>query len=93
MQTITFDTMPKALSDLTCKVDQILKAMSGNQKSEIDKLMTMDELINFLPEHPARQTIYGKVNNRQIPFAKHGKFLYFRKSEIENWLNNGRRIK
>ena len=91
MATITFEKMPEAIEDLTYKVDAILKAMTDNTKPETDKLFTPDELINFLPEHPARQTIYGWVNYRRIPFEKHGKRLYFRKSCIEKWLNNGRK--
>lgn len=93
MQTITFEQVPKALSDLTFKVDEILRAMTENRKPETDKLFTLDELINYLPEKPARQTIYGWVNKRLIPFEKHSKFLYFRKSIIDQWLDNGRIIK
>ena len=58
---------------------------------EEDRLMTLEELQKFLPEKPARQTVYGWVNNRIIPFEKHGKRLFFRKSRIDFWLSNGRK--
>lgn len=86
---ITFDNLPESISELIFKVDQLLLIQSAPQ-DEPDKLMTLQEIINYLPEKPARQTVYGWVNDRKIPFEKHGKFLYFRKSTINNWLNNGR---
>jgi hypothetical protein len=52
--------------------------------------MEVDALINYLPEHPAKQTIYQWVWLRSIPFEKHGKKLYFRKSTIDRWVANGR---
>ncbi len=82
--------MPRAIAELNEKMDAVISALSSNTPPDTDKLMTLDELIEFLPEHPAKQTVYGWVNYRQIPFTKHGKYLYFRKSEIQNWLNNGR---
>jgi hypothetical protein len=32
------------------------------------------------------------VNARKIPYEKHGKRLYFRKSIIDEWLNKGRQM-
>lgn len=93
MSAITFEKMPEAIENLTFKIDAILKAMANDSKPETDKLFTLDELIDYLPEHPARQTIYCWVNYRRIPYEKHGKRLYFRKSSISKWLDNGRRIK
>lgn len=39
----------------------------------------------------ASQTLYGFTSKREIPFIKRGKKLYFRKSELENWLLEGKR--
>jgi excisionase family DNA binding protein len=52
----------------------------------------MEELREYLPENPARQTVYGWVNERKIPFKKFGKRLYFRASEIDKWIANGRQV-
>ena len=52
--------------------------------------MTLTELVNFLPENPARQTVYGWCSHRKVPFEKHGKNVYFRTSTIQEWLDNGR---
>lgn len=76
--------------------DAIHKALSANEpKQEVikkDKLLTISELREYLPEKPARQTVYGWVNNRKVPFEKHGSKLYFKVSDIDLWLANGRQI-
>ncbi|WP_321995353.1 helix-turn-helix domain-containing protein [Draconibacterium orientale] len=69
---------------------QVKQAPESN--SEDDKLLNPYELSDYLPDHPARQTIYGWVNNRMIPYEKHGRKLLFRQSTIDDWLNNGRTV-
>lgn len=90
METFTFETMPTRLAELTQKVDTLI-SLQSERKVETDKLMTIQELQDYLPEKPARQTVYQWVNFRKVPYEKHGKCLYFRKSAIDQWLNNGRR--
>ena len=94
MEAITFETLPRAISELHRKMDMILAQSQANVKpKEQDKLFTIELLIDYLPEHPARQTVYGWVNFRTIPHEKYGKRLYFRKSAIDFWLSNGRKTK
>jgi hypothetical protein len=94
MEEITFETLPRAMSELHRKMDMILAKIQPNpNQKEQDKLFTIELLIEYLPEHPARQTIYGWINFRTIPHEKYGKRLYFRKSAIDFWLANGRKIK
>lgn len=94
METITFETMPRAVSELNRKMDLLLSQTQLSQKDQAqDKLFTIEQFIDYLPEHPARQTIYGWVNQRCVPYEKHGKRLYFRISVIDNWLANGRKLK
>jgi hypothetical protein len=87
---ITFDNLPEAILELHRKVDILLSQCQNKQPVEQDKLLTIEQLIDFLPEKPAKQTIYGWVNDRHIPFEKHGKRLYFRQSNIDGWLSKGR---
>jgi predicted DNA-binding transcriptional regulator AlpA len=91
METFTFETMPARLEELSNKIDRLL-SMQAMPQEETDKLMTIAELQSYLPEKPARQTVYQWVNDRKVPYQKHGKFLYFRKSTIDLWLNNGRHV-
>lgn len=94
MGTITFETLPTAVEELNRKVDLLLSQTQASQRQqEQDKLLTIEQLIDYLPDQPARQTIYGWVNLRCVPYEKHGKRLYFRKSDIDSWLANGRKVK
>ena len=93
MNKITFDNLPDAVSELSRKVDLLLSRIQDNKKPDQDKLFTIEELINYLPEKPARQTVYGWINQRLIPYEKFGKRLYFKKSIIDEWLANGRQVK
>ncbi len=96
--TITFDALPGMVAEMSRKQAEMSRKLdlllSGKTEmfEERDYLMTIEELQEFLPEKPARQTIYQKVNSRLIPSAKLGRRLYFRKSSIDNWLRNGRQI-
>jgi len=93
MQNITFNDIPTFLNELNRKVDILLSKIDEPQETGEDKLFTIEELIEYLPEKPARQTVYGWVNNRLVPFEKYSKRLYFRKFDIDKWLSNGRQIK
>jgi hypothetical protein len=87
---LSFNDIPEALSELNRKIDILLSQSQDKKPDDQDKLLTLTELVEYLPEHPAKQTVYGWVNDRLIPFEKHGKKLYFRKSVIDLWLSNGR---
>jgi hypothetical protein len=88
----SFDELPMEVAKINEKLEKVLEILNKQKVQEPDKLLTVRELMEYLPENPACQTIYGWVNNRIIPFQKHGKRLYFRKSIIDEWLNNGRQI-
>ena len=89
---ITFDNLPEAITELHTKIDRLLSQTQATEQPEADKLLTIQEFIDYLPEHPAKQTVYGWVNDRLVPFEKYGKRLYFRKSDIDLWLSKGRQI-
>lgn len=94
MEAITFESLPKAVSELNRKLDLILaQTQPGQNVQEQDKLFTIEKFLEYLPEKPARQTVYGWVNDRSVPYEKHGKRLYFRKSSIDLWLENARKVK
>lgn len=73
--------------------NSIKKAMEhkANQepKSEGDALLSIKEASNFL--NLATPTLYGFTSKRLIPFIKRGKKLYFRRSELEQWLEEGKK--
>lgn len=92
METITFDTMPAKIAEMDRKLDFLMESLRNPTVMDEDRYMTIEELIEYLPEHPAKQTIYQNVNERKMPFEKFGRRLYFKKSIIDKWLANGRRI-
>lgn len=60
-----------------------------NSNNEQDKIFSVKEAAAFL--NLATQTLYGFTSKREIPFIKRGKKLYFRKSELESWLMEGKK--
>ncbi len=89
---VTFNDIPALLIDLREKVDLLCSQLPRQQESDSDRLMTIEELMVYLPDHPARQTVYQWATNRSIPYEKFGRRLYFRKSDVDTWLGNGRRV-
>ncbi len=91
---ITYDTVPQALSYLIGKVEKLESLLeTTTPTSPVEKQpvwMTMAEFRAFHPEHPAPTTVYGWVRNGLIPHYKKGKKLFFKRSEIEAWLDDGR---
>ena len=74
------DSIEKILYDLSQNVNT-------KPKEDTDEIMTVEQLSDYLTI--ARQTIYGKCASKELPYYKSGKRLYFKKSEINNWINCG----
>ncbi|MBK6373793.1 MAG: helix-turn-helix domain-containing protein [Saprospiraceae bacterium] len=55
--------------------------------------MDLKELQLYLPDKPAKMTIYSWVQQGKIPVQKGSKKLTFLRSEIDEWLLNGRSMK
>jgi len=91
METLTFDQLPHAVSQLLEKVNHIENLLSGQplQQPERDNLFTITQAAKFL--NLAVPTLYSKVSRKEIPVNKQGKRLYFYKSELEDWIKQGRK--
>ena len=85
---ISFEQLPKAVQELSDKMDKLLALQE--QPEEKDRFLNLNMLIKYLPENPAKATVYGWIARRQIPYRKEGKRLLFKKSEIDYWMENGR---
>jgi len=85
---ISFNDMPQALAYLIGKVERLetLLSVTKSELPESDKWFNLLELCNYLPDKPARQTVYGWIGQKLIPYHKKGKKLQFLKSEIDSWL-------
>ena len=86
---ITFEQLPQVVTLLVDEIRELkamIQAMGQPTQEPEDHWLNMDELREYLPDHPAAQTIYGWTSCRYIPFHKKGKRLQFLKAEIDNWL-------
>ncbi len=61
------------------------------QPTETDRWFDLNELCIYHPDKPSKPTVYGWVNDGTIPVHKGAKKLRFLKSEIDNWLKQGRK--
>ncbi len=96
MQSITnLEQMPQALNYLITKVESLEEMVNElsikKDVQEQPEWMNIDDLRLYLPSHPAKQTIYGWVNEKLIPYYKGSKKLTFKKSEIDEWMHQGHR--
>jgi hypothetical protein len=94
MENLTFNELPKAVTLLYDKVNNIerllLEKCIEPRLSE-DRWFDLNELVEYDPEKRTKPTFYGYVGDESIPFHKRGKKLIFLKSEIDAWLRAGRR--
>ena len=54
--------------------------------------LNLKQLQSFLPDRPAKKTIYNWICDGRIPHVKqpHVKAVFFRREEIEAWMGQGR---
>ena len=93
-QTITFETMPKAMAYLIAKVEELERILSEKDTTPVEPVnewLNVKELSTYIPDHPTTPTIYGWVSKKKIPFHKGGKKLRFNKYDIDKWLSDGKR--
>lgn len=88
-KTISFEQLPQAVALLISEVQELnlfLKTNNSVQVEPSNKWFNLQELCEYLPDRPARQTVYGWIGQKLIPYHKKGKKLQFLKSEIDAWL-------
>ena len=66
----------------------LLKYAREEESSHEDQYLTIDELCELIGYK--KTSVYGLVQKKKIPYHKKGK-LYFLKSEIMEWLKNGKK--
>lgn len=89
---INLEDLPNLVVDLSLKVDQLIDKITKLSKDEENTPVWFDigTLCDYLPQRPAKQTVYEWCSKRKIPFHKvggsKGKHTVFLKSEIDEWL-------
>lgn len=88
---ITFNDIPQLMVDVLVKLkelDEKMDRLAPSVKADEPQWFNVSALIDYLPNHPAEQTIYGWTSAKKIPFHKRGKSILFNKAEIDEWLND-----
>lgn len=87
---LTFEQLPQVVMTLTEEVRELRKLFLEPQpQQETDKFLTIQETADFL--NLSVPTIYSKVQRRQLPYMKQGKRLYFSKTELTEYIEQGRK--
>lgn len=89
MDTLTFDQLPAAISLLIREVNSLKLALQSAPPEPADQLLTVDQAAAFLTL--AKPTIYAMISRGELPNLKRGKRVYFQKSDLLNYLKEGRR--
>lgn len=87
---ITFDQLPHEVSELRKEISAlkslILSIKATPEKEPLPEYLDIDQLRDYLPSKPARQTVYGLVSAKKIPFHKFNGKLFFSRQEVDVWL-------
>lgn len=89
---ITFETLPKAVTDLQESVNEIKRLLlerSNEPQPEADELLTVQDTAKFLSL--SVPTVYGLISKGELPVMKRSKRCYFSKIELLNYLKQGRK--
>ncbi len=91
LEKITFEQLTQAVAMLIKEVRELKVLVEKEHKPDPDRWFNIQELCQYVPDHPSRQTVYGWVNRHNVPYHKKGKKLQFLKSEIDEWLKSDKR--
>lgn len=89
---LTFDQLPEAVTNLTNEVKelkQLFISKEQHSKEQPDQFLTIQQAAAFL--NLSVPTIYSKVSKRELPVMKQGKRLYFSRTELTEYLKNGKK--
>jgi excisionase family DNA binding protein len=92
-QTLTFDQLPKAVTMLTHEVSELKRLLIMKQEKppteQPERLLTIQEAAEFLSL--TVPTMYSKVSKGELPVMKRSKRLYFSRTELLEYLKDGRK--
>jgi excisionase family DNA binding protein len=92
-ENLTFDLLPKAVTQLTNEVSELKRLIIDKQEQaptkQPEQLLTIQEAAQFL--NLTVPTIYSKVSKRELPVMKRSKRLYFSSTELMEYIKEGRK--
>lgn len=91
---LTFDKLPEAVTMLTKEVSELKRLLIEKQEQptteQPEQWLDLNDLIQYDPEKRTKPTWYSKISRNEVPHYKRGKKVYFLKSEIDEWLKQGK---
>lgn len=91
MENYTFDQLPSFMKNIDERLDRMEELLNKTFRPEISgedyiSAKAASVLLKF-----TLSTLYSKVCKREIPFYKQGNRLYFSRTELLDWIKNGRK--
>lgn len=87
LEKYTFNDVPEVLSRIELRLNRMEHQLTIQKEPAKKKFLSLSELCDLTGW--AKQTIYGKVSRREIPFIKKGRNLYFDEQRINSWILEG----
>jgi len=91
---LTFDQLPQAVAMLTKEVSELKQLLLQKSDQQItipsEQLLNVKEAADFL--NLSVPTVYSKVSRGELPVMKRGKKLHFSKTELMQYLKDGRKL-
>lgn len=91
-QHLTFDKLPEAVTMLTKEVSELKRLLIEKQEQPTtppEQLLTIQEAAEFLSL--TVPTLYSKCSKNELPYMKRSKRLYFSRTELLEYLKDGRK--
>ena len=91
MQTLSFEQLPGAVTELFRKLEGIESVLLQltDTRPKVNERLTAKAAADYL--NIALPTLYSHSSKKAIPFYKTGKKLSFLKSDLDEYLNQGRK--
>lgn len=92
-QLLTFDKLPEAVTMLTKEVSELKRLIIEKQEQsstdQSEQLLTIQDAAKFLCL--TVPTLYSKCSKNELPHMKRSKRLYFSRTELMEYLKDGRK--
>jgi excisionase family DNA binding protein len=92
-QVLTFDKLPEAVTMLTKELRELKRLFIEKQEQppplQQEQFFNIQEGAEFL--HLTVPTMYSKVSKGELPYMKRGKRLYFSRTQLMEYLKEGRK--
>ena len=88
----SFENLPIAVNRIYSKIEKIEELLVKSQSLSVkhsEEFLTVEEAASFL--RLSVPTIYGLISRNAIPSMKRSKRVYFSKTELENYLKEGKK--